>query len=262
MLKMGDEGIAVAQLVDDLRKLLFGLAPGNKFDALVKKSVEAFQVANVDSSGQPLVIDGKVGPHTRWALDAALGKHSGIVPHVQPPSLPPVTGGSKTGQAALKIALAEVGQGEGASDNYGPDIKRYFAGHGKQGQSWCAAFVSYCFSQALGAEPLFGYQTSAQALHNKMKSLGYSYTPSLSNPPQPGDIICWLRVDPGKVKETAWQGHVGIVQRYADGILWTVEGNRGAWPSKVNLFHYSWSVLVTSATNDNFKGLYGLSRHP
>nr|VUD34466.1 Uncharacterised protein [Raoultella sp. NCTC 9187] len=113
MLKMGDEGIAVAQLVDDLRKLLFGLAPGNKFDALVKKSVEAFQVANVDASGQPLVVDGKVGPHTRWALDAALGKHSGIVPHAQPPSLPPVTGGSKTGQAALKIALAEVGQGEG-----------------------------------------------------------------------------------------------------------------------------------------------------
>ncbi|NYY80192.1 hypothetical protein DMH27_03265 [Raoultella planticola] len=68
----------------------------------------------------------------------------------------------------------------------------------KPGQSWCAAFVSYCFNR--GATAVFGYQTSAQALHNKMKSLGYSYTPSLSNPPQPGDIICWLRVDPKSSK--------------------------------------------------------------
>ncbi|HAT1608871.1 TPA: CHAP domain-containing protein [Raoultella planticola] len=259
MLKIGDEGKAVAQLVNDLRKLLFGLAPTDKFDQVVKKSVEAFQVANVDASGQPLIVDGKVGPHTRWALDTALGKHSAVYQH---PTLPTFTqsGGSQAGLAALNVAQAEIGRGEEGSDNHGPDIKKYFAGHGNEGQSWCAAFVSYCFNQ--GQTAVFGYQTSAQALHNKMKSLGYSYTPSLSNPPQPGDIICWLRVDPKKQQETAWMGHVGIVKSYADGILWTIEGNRGAYPSKVNIFHYSWSVLVASATNDKFKGLYGLSRHP
>lgn len=88
MLKIGDEGKAVAQLVDDLRKLSFGLAPTDKFDQVVKKSVEAFQVANVDASGQPLIVDGKVGPHTRWALDAALGKHSVVLQH---PTLPTFT---------------------------------------------------------------------------------------------------------------------------------------------------------------------------
>lgn len=36
MLKIGDEGKAVAQLVDDLRKLSFGLAPTDKFDQVVK----------------------------------------------------------------------------------------------------------------------------------------------------------------------------------------------------------------------------------
>lgn len=259
MLKLGDEGGAVAQLINDLRKLSFGLATGNKFDQVVKRSVEAFQVANLDASGQPLVVDGKVGPHTHWALDAALGKKQ-VAPVPVTPPLVNVSGGSPAGQAALKVAQGELGHGEQGSDNHGPDIIKYFSGHGSQGQSWCAAFVSYCFNQA--APAVFGYQTSAQALHNKMKSLGYAYTPSLNNPPQPGDIICWLRVDPKNPQKTAWQGHVGIVQRYADGILWTIEGNRGAYPSKVNVFHYSWSVLVASATNDKYKGLYGVSRHP
>ncbi|QFG76676.1 hypothetical protein DMB90_10725 [Raoultella planticola] len=85
--KIGDEGKAVAQLVDDLRKLSFGLAPTDKFDQVVKVS-RSFPVANVDASGQPLIVDGKVGPHTRWALDAALGKHSVVLQH---PTLPTFT---------------------------------------------------------------------------------------------------------------------------------------------------------------------------
>nr|WP_159464291.1 CHAP domain-containing protein [Scandinavium goeteborgense] len=261
MLKLGDSGSTVKQLVDVLRQLGFTLSPTDKFDSIVKKSVEAFQVANVDASGQPLVVDGKIGPNTQWALEAALGKHSVVLQ----PTIAPVKlslGGTSAGLSALKVAQAEVGNGESGSDNHGPDIIKYFAGHGNQGQSWCAAFVSYCFNQVTGNKAVFGYQTGAQSLHNKMKSLGFSYIPALSNPPQPGDIICWLRIDPTNPKETYWQGHVGIVHSFSNGILWTVEGNRGAYPSKVNIFHYSWMQLVSSATNDKFKGLYGLSRHP
>lgn len=261
MLKSGDKGSAVSKLVDDLRTLHFNLARTDTFDLLVKKTVEAFQVANLDASGQPLVIDGKVGPHTRWALDAALGKYPAFSQNTASPTLA-TAGGSLIGLSALQIAQGELGRGESGKDNHGPDIIKYLAGHGQQGDSWCAAFVSYCFSQTIGHTPLFGYPLSAQALHNKMKSLGFSYTPDLSHPPQPGDIICWLRIDPVNPKATAWYGHVGIVQGYADGVLWTIEGNRGAYPSRVNTFHYSWASLVVSATNDKFKGLYGLSRYP
>lgn len=261
MLKSGDKGSAVSELVDDLRTLHFNLDRTDTFSPLVKKTVEAFQVANLDASGQPLVVDGKVGPHTRWALDAALGKYQALNQNaVLPTHL--TTGGSHIGLSALKIAQGELGHGESGSDNHGPDIIKYLSGHGQQGDSWCAAFVSYCFSKAIGQQPLFGYQLSAQSLHNKMKSLGYAYTPSLSQPPQPGDIICWLRIDPVNPQKTAWYGHVGIVQGFADGVLWTIEGNRGAYPSRVNTFHYSWADLVISATNDKFKGLYGISRYP
>lgn len=261
LLKFGDEGPKVAALVEDLRKLGFGLPAGSVYDSVVKKSVEAFQVSNLDPSGLPLVVDGKVGPLTRWALDARL---TNIAPAASQFALPALTGGgSNAGRAALNVALQEMaaGHGEEGSDNHGQHVRAYLNGV-EEGASWCAAFVSYCFRQGLGHNGVFGYTAGAQALHKKMKSLGHAYAASLSNPPQPGDIIAWRRVDPKKVASTSWQGHIGIVHSFHDGILWTIEGNRGPFPSRVQSFSYPWPSLVVSATNDAFKGLFGLSRHP
>jgi peptidoglycan hydrolase-like protein with peptidoglycan-binding domain len=262
ILKLGSSGPDVRTLIDDLRRLGFGLPAGNMFDAVVRRSVEAFQVANLDASGAPLVIDGKVGTNTRWALDAALNGRSpqDLVANV--PGLP--GGGSASGRAALQVALAELaaGNGEVGGDNRGPHVTRYLNGQAAAGSSWCAGFVSYCFRQGLGRNADFGYIVGAQALHNKMRALGNAYAAALSNPPQPGDIIAWRRVDPTNPAQSAWKGHIGIVHSFADGILWTVEGNRGPFPSRVKAFRYSWSALVASLSGDRFKGLYGLSRHP
>lgn len=262
LLKIGSTGPEVAALVADLRQLGFGLPASATYDLVVKKSVEAFQVSHVDASGLPLLVDGKVGMNTRWALDAALG--------IKPPAtvefgVPPVPAGlgSAAGRAALDVALAEraAGHGEVGGDNLGQYVQRYLDGKAPMGSSWCAGFVSHCFRQALGHDAVFGYIVGAQALHNRMRQLGHAYSASLGNPPLPGDIIVWRRADPSD-PESYWKGHVGIVHSFANGMLWTVEGNRGSYPSKVNVFQYSWSSLVTSATNDKFKGLYGLSRHP
>ena len=263
MLRQGDKGAAVRELVDDLRELDFELDVGEIFNSIVRRSVETFQVGQLDVSGQPLVVDGKVGPNTRWALDCALGRRSvEATIHVDLPLVP--AGGSPTGRRALEKAIQEAvaGAGEEGSDNHGPDLRRYYAGHGSEGQSWCAAFASYCFREAVGRDPVFGYLTGAQAIHNRMRKLGHAYPASLSKPPEPGDLFVWRRVDPQNLKKTSWQGHVGIVHGFSDGVLWTIEGNRGPYPSRVKPFRYSWSTLVVSAANDRFKGMYGLSRHP
>ena len=93
-----------------------------------------------------------------------------------------------------------------------------------------------------------------------MRALHHNYPAALSNPPLPGDLIVWRRVDPAD-PTSAWKGHVGLVYGFVDGNLWTIEGNRGSYPSQVKPFRYSWSDLVQS-TGDKFKGVYGLSRHP
>lgn len=262
LLKLNDTGPAVAALIDDLRKLGFALPAGSTYDSTVKKSVEAFQASNVDASGLPLEIDGKVGQLTRWALDAQLNN---LAPVANQFGLPAgAAGGSNAGKAALAVAIQEMqaGHGEEGGDNRGQYVRTYLNGQAPEGASWCAGFVSYCFRQALGQNAVFGYIVGAQALHNKMKSLGHAYSASIANPPMPGDIIAWRRVDPSDPVSTAWQGHIGIVHSFADGVLWTIEGNRGPYPSKVQTFRYPWTSLVVSATNDQFKGLYGLSRHP
>jgi hypothetical protein len=264
LLKLGSQGPDVVSLTNDLRSLGFALASGNFFDLTVKRSVEAFQIANVDASGTPLIVDGKVGDHTQWALNAAL---HGLQPTVTDFGLPPLPamGGSAAGRAAIGVALAELsaGHGETLGDNLGPDITRYLTGSGEAPPaSWCAAFVSYCFRSALGHNAVFGYTAGAREVHNRMRNLGYDYQASMSNPPQTGDLIVWRRVDPKNPGSTAYRGHVGIVHSYSAGNLWTVEGNRGPFPSKVKSFRYSWVQLVGSASNDKFKGLYGLSRHP
>ena len=60
---------------------------------------------------------------------------------------------------------------------------------------------------------------------------GCAVTPGDADPPQPGDVICWWRGSPG-----GWQGHVGLVHSYADGIVRTVEGNK---TPKVGTFTYT-----------------------
>ena len=48
--------------------------------------------------------------------------------------------------------------------------------------------------------------------------------------------MCWDRGDPG-----SWQGHIGFVERVEDGVLYTVEGNVGSYPSKVKRFMHDLS---------------------
>lgn len=239
LLKRGMIGPDVAQLTADLKTLGFIQGePGDNFNRFVEGAVQAFQSENLGPDLQPLVVDGTVGPLTRWAIDVALGK-------VAKPSLPPSaarppggqpTDASLTGWNALQIALNELkaGAGEKGGDNRGPDVRRYHSVTGaREGDSWCASFVSYCFETGNAGTAPFEPTAGARDLLRRFKRKGWDYKASLSSPPAPGDIIVWWRGTPD-----GWMGHIGIVMAYENGLVHTIEGNRGSYPSKVTSFTY------------------------
>ncbi|GLH75518.1 hypothetical protein SSBR45G_04260 [Bradyrhizobium sp. SSBR45G] len=235
-LQSGDKGPDVLQLTNDLVSLGLLSAPGSIFNAGVVNAVKKFQAQNLDPRGAPLVIDGEVGPLTKYAMDVVLGRRAPTPPPVTP-SAPVRTfsGGSQSGNAALKVAIAEMdrGAGEKGGDNLGPDVEKYLNGLVPMGSSWCAGFVSYCFANSTSGIP-FKYSVGAQDILGQFKKKGWLYTASVTNPPEPGDIIVFTRA----TKAEPWLGHIGLVNSYADGIVTTIEGNRGPYPSEVTTFTY------------------------
>src|SRR5690606_430968 len=68
LLKKGMEGSEVKELQEILRELDYDLPVTSIFDHATYKAVRSFQSSHLDEHGEPLVVDGKVGPLTWWAL--------------------------------------------------------------------------------------------------------------------------------------------------------------------------------------------------
>lgn len=140
------------------------------------------------------------------------------------------------GLEALQIAISEIGNGEVGGNNSGPHIARYKGiaddGDPDDDGAWCASFVSWCFQSAamrLGVDLPFRKSHGAKRLFRNIGEAG-EYVSS----PQPGDVVCWDRGVKG-----SWQGHIGIVEKIENGILYTVEGNVGRFPSIVRRFQHN-----------------------
>ena len=91
----------------------------------------------------------------------------------------------------------------------------------------------------------FKYTLGARNLLGQLKAKKLVIKPTLANPPIPGDIIVWWRGAPN-----GWQGHVGFVLDYRDGVVRTVEGNKS---NRVQIFSY---------TLDKIDRLLGFARIP
>lgn len=129
----------------------------------------------------------------------------------------------------LRVAKGEIGFGEESANNEGERIKLYRKGG--PGGAWCAAFAAHCLEEAAhklavvcpvkrshGAKKLFANVIAGGGIAVKR--------------PMPGDLALWHRGARG-----AATGHVGIVSTTAqDGLWFCIEGNRGAYPSKVREF--------------------------
>ena len=142
----------------------------------------------------------------------------------------PLLGGTSVGRNALQVAINEMlaGAMEIGGNNMGPWVKKYLDPSGVPvGNSWCAAFLSWCFLQAAGGDKKampFKYSASARNVFNQFKQKGWTYDGKDPNfLPQPGDIVSWWRVS-----LPSGFGHIGIVHHYADGFLYTIEGNKAA----------------------------------
>lgn len=234
VLKRGSSGPAVAGLAQDLIQLGYHQGtPSADFGDALARAVKAFQMQNADSVGRPLVVDGVVGPVTAAAIARRLGRTQPAPPVVPAGGLAmPATGGSPTARGALQAALGELtaGCGEIGGNNMGPHVARYLNRILAPPADWCAGFVSWCFQNS-GQPMPYPYSLGARDVLKKLRDRGCAVTPTDDDPPQPGDVVCWWRGSPG-----GWQGHVGLVHSYADGIVRTIEGNK---TPKVGTFTYT-----------------------
>lgn len=227
LLQKGDRGAGVKTLQTLLNDRGYPVDVDDHFGAQTQRAVRAFQSQNLDQHGQPLVVDGKVGPLSWWSLTHRKPaiETPAAVDYAKMPAKK--EGGGKTGRRALSAAIAEMKAGarEIGGNNRGPWVKKYLAPAGlDEGNSWCASFVSWCYREACGGDENkmpFAYCPGARALLRQFKDRNWAHEPAEGYPPQPGDIVVWWRVC-----LAGWQGHVGLVHSLKDGMPYAIEGNR------------------------------------
>lgn len=224
LLKKGDQGAEVKEVQTLLmgKGLLTNEEINGIFDNETYRAVRTFQAQNLDQHGQPLTVDGKVGPLSWWSLHhpkPIIQTHSAIDFMQMPPES---MGGSKRGRAALAVAISElkVGAGEVGGNNRGPFVKKYMNGLAPEGEPWCAGFLSYCFSKIPSGMP-FPYTVGARDVLRQFKKKSWAQPPNSGYVPQPGDVVVWWRESLSSGK-----GHVSLVHQLSDGFLYTIEGNK------------------------------------
>lgn len=127
----------------------------------------------------------------------------------------------KNSNKLLEDPKANVGRNN--FTKYARDLDRLnFYNGPKNGYSWCAVFVDWCFVQAFGlqntlkmtGQPIGGYGAGCAESVRYYKALGrfYQYNP------QPGDQV-FFKGSNGVV------AHTGLVCKVAQGKITTVEGN-------------------------------------
>lgn len=228
-LKKGAQGASVKELQETLRELDYNITVDGDFGNETYKAVMAFQAGHLDKHGVPLKIDGAVGDITWWALkNPRVTVSSGVIDYK---TMPPASmGGSALGRGALQVAIKEMiaGAREIGGNNMGPFVKKYLAPAGlPEGNSWCAAFMSWCFLQAANGSKSamgFNYTASARNVFDQLKKKGQTFSGITDNlTPEPGDLVVWWRVS-----LPSYHGHIGIVHHISDGFLYTIEGNKAA----------------------------------
>ena len=91
---------------------------------------------------------------------------------------------------------------------------------GTYGYAWCAAFVSWCLSQAGEAESAGGPFASCTLWVEKLQSAGRYRTRASGYLPRSGDLIFFRSAGTARASD-----HVGLVRYTAAGRVLTVEGN-------------------------------------
>jgi hypothetical protein len=94
--------------------------------------------------------------------------------------------------------------------------------------------VSWCFSQHRDGIP-YRYSLGARDIRQQFKRKGWLIEGA---PPEPGDIIVWWRGQP-----EGWMGHIGLVHHHSNGLVYTIEGNKGNFPAQARGFTYTFGRI-------------------
>ena len=117
----------------------------------------------------------------------------------------------------LKIAKAEIGVKESPANSNNVKYNTWYYGKSVNGSAypWCAAFVSWVFSQV--DSTLIKKSVSCMDIGNWFKSNNQWKT----NNPQPGDVV-FFKFN----TNSRWTNHIGLVESVdTDGSINTIEGN-------------------------------------
>jgi len=202
------------------------------FGTYTESAIKYFQAVSQDNSGNPLVIDGIIGPIT-WSV---LFEDN----HIPFQRLP-----DRLLQKAIEFAELEVGIMENPPfSNRGKEVEEYLRSVGlPPGEPWCDAFVYWCFSKAsdcMGiSNPL--YQTGNCIEHWKFSEAKKILHKEASANPflvMPG---CIFIIDCGSGK-----GHSGIVTHSEHGYITTIESRRSPDCSRAGLGVFSITRKVNS----------------
>jgi len=230
ILRQGNRGADVERLTRILKRRGYLEETRGSVDLTVRRAVEEFQARHVDERDEPLVADGVVGPLTWWALEKnEPASRPGDVRWDQ--RMPP-EGGSERARAALRTAIAEAKAGarEIGANNSGRFVTKYLNGLTPAPANWCAGFVSWCYSQHSAGIP-YSYSLGARDIRQQFKRRAWLLEDEL---PEPADIIVWWRG-----RREGWKGHIGLVHRCSNGLVYTIEGNKGNFPAPVRGFTYT-----------------------
>lgn len=224
-IKKGEKNKDIVKAIQiQLNERGFGiLKVDGDFGELTDSAVRLFQSQTRDSPGNPLVVDGKLGPISWGALFAAGGNIPQPVPQV-----------NDLFQKVIEIAALQIGvMEEPPGSNRGPKVEQYLDSvNCKPGDPWCASFVYWCFNEAaksLGVNnPLVKTGSCLNHWNNtKGKKILHRSAMNNSSLVHPGFIFI---MDHGSGK-----GHTGIVRSVANGYIQTIEGNTNIAGSREGL---------------------------
>lgn len=255
-------GVEDDQNVRELQQRLqeLGYNPGiidGDFGEVTERAVRLFQARSADLAGEPLEIDGIVGPATWGAL---FGPASVEDQEHGPDILNAAE--SVLSEIVLAVAIGEIGVRESPlGSNRGPRVDQYIKATGLNPggkHAWCMCFIYWCFEQAakdLGVQnpcpKKAGVHMAWKACLNAAASGAKDVAVTAAKEAQK---------DPGKVRPGmvffidtgGGTGHVGFVAGNSNGALETIEGNTNDNGSREGIGVFRRSRRKISAINLGF----------
>lgn len=245
IIKIGEADIEIVRPIQ-LRLNELGCGPlqgtgffGQKTDTAVK----LFQSRFPDLQGQPLLIDGEIGPIT-WG---ALFGESVVLAEAASSSL--LT-------KVLAIAESQIGvMEEPPGSNGGTRVNQYLRSVGLgSGFAWCVAFQYWCFQEAATALGRSNPMIKPAGVLDHWNQAGRYNIPRITtqqaqnNPSQlkPGMIFTINVGDPGGA------GHAGFVEKLVGGKLVTIEGNTNTGGSREGIGVFRRDSRKLSSINTGF----------